>query len=174
MQREWKLVMVMGVVLPFLASCASWPHGQVSRGELRLKKLHAPETMHVDLPYDIGVDFEQDGELQIKRVCFQWSTERTPISSSSLYYYASEVQDDRNIGSAAARWVSEGPQPFGSTLLCSDVQDVKIAESGRLLVKLNASNLKPEFNRLECQAEYLKDGQLKVTNKVRARVSVEE
>jgi hypothetical protein len=66
-----------GVILMFVwlgvSSCATVPTGPLAQGELRLIRMHAPESIRAGEPYEVLITFQAGGEPQISRACFFWS-----------------------------------------------------------------------------------------------------
>ena len=89
------LVFVAGIAV-VLSSCTLMQFLNPPQGELRLLRLDMPEITGEDLPYDIVVTFEADGQPTIKKACFRWMTERECYSSPPLHCYATEAQDNRD------------------------------------------------------------------------------
>jgi hypothetical protein len=69
-------VILMGVaVLLVNSSCATAPKGPLGEGELRLLSIEVPDNgnLKVGIQYWVGINFEADGNPEIKRACFYWS-----------------------------------------------------------------------------------------------------
>ncbi|GLI32862.1 hypothetical protein DAMNIGENAA_02950 [Desulforhabdus amnigena] len=136
--------------------------------------MEMPEVIEEDLPYDVVVTFEAQGEPEIKNACFQWLTETTAVKSPSLYCYASEVQDNAPIGSSCSRWLAEGRYSRSSPIFCAKIVSVDRGIPSRFIVKIQSQNIELHYNKLECYAEYLQNGELKQTNRVGTRIRVEQ
>jgi hypothetical protein len=142
---------------------------------MRLIRVDMPEVIGENLPYDVVVTFEAEGKPEIKRACFRWMAETTRVKAPSLYCYATEVQDNAPIGSNCARWLAEGRYSGSSPVFCANVVSVNYDETpGRFIVKIQSGNVELFYNKLECYAEYLLDGELRETNRVGVRVKVEQ
>ena len=70
-------VLMGGVVLSVVSSCATVPTGPLGEGELRLSSIQVPEngSLKVGLKYWVTVNFEAAGSPEIKRACFTWSND---------------------------------------------------------------------------------------------------
>jgi hypothetical protein len=167
-------VLMAGTLLALVSSCTLRQMLNPPEGELRLLRLQVPEITREDLPYDIVVTFEADGRPTIKKSCFRWLTERGSFSSPPLQCFATEAQDNQPIGSACARWTAEGPHAQSSPLFCAGIERVEYGSPGRFIAKIQTRNVAVYYNWLECYAEYLVDGQLKQSNRIRAAIAVSE
>lgn len=167
------LVFVAGIAV-VLSSCTLMQFINPPQGELRLLRLDMPEVTGEDLPYDIEVTFEADGQPMIKKACFRWMTEREGYSSPPLHCYATEAQDNREIGSVCSRWTTEGPYAQSSPLFCSKIESVKYGNPGMFIVKIQTRNVGNYYNWLECYAEYTTGGELKQSNKIKTHFMVLE
>lgn len=169
------IILSVMVALSLVSSCATTQQLQLKSGELRLIRVDMPEVISEDLPYDVVVTFAAQGRPEIKRACFRWFAETTNVKSPSLYCYATEVQDNAPIGSSCARWLAEGKFSASSPLFCANVVSVNYDETpGRFIVKIQSRNIQQAYNKLECYAEYEVDGEMRETNRVSARVRVEQ
>ena len=168
------LVLIGGVVSLLLPSCTLMQLVNPPQGELRLLRLSLPEITEEDLPYDIVVTFEADGKPTIKRACFQWLTERASFASPPLYCYATEAQDNQPIGSVCSRWATEGPYAQVSPLFCSNIERVEYGSRGEFMVKIQTRNVATFYSKLECYAEYIVNGQVKQSNRIRTQIRVED
>lgn len=179
MKKPAWVIVLLGMLTFLFQSCVEvkptlkLQRTPVGLGELRLLSLHVPEEVGEDLPYDVQVTFEAVGQPQIKRVCFQWVSEKVSGPSPSLYCYAWEAQTDQKIGSACARWLAEGPYAQASPSFCAKVESIEYGNPGRFTVKVRTQNVEQFYNRLECYAEYLRGGETDISNKVSAKVRVE-
>jgi hypothetical protein len=174
MRSAMRLVMIVVALLSTVSSCSmiSQKIGIRSEGEMRLVRLVVPEIMDKDLPYPAELTFEADGQPEIKSVCFRWLNVVAPVKSPSLYCYTQEVQANLPIGSVCSRLTDEGIYNRMSELSCSKPKDVRYGMPGSFIVMLQAENVKPYYNALECRVEYVQDGQVKQTNKVTVPVMV--
>lgn len=161
------------LILSLCTSCSILPKGERSPGDLRLVALHVPDVIQEDLPYDAMVTFQSDEKPEIKRICFKWVAELISGVSPSLYCYAYEVETNQPTGSACTRWLAEGQFAQSSPSFCVEAKDIRFDSSERFLVKLRFANVKLFYNKLECYAEYYKNGELKETNRVSTKIKVE-
>jgi hypothetical protein len=167
-------VLAGGIILILLPSCTIMQFLNPPQGELRLLRLQLPEITEEDLPYDIGATFEAYGRPAVKKACFRWLTERGSFSSPPLHCYATEAQDNQPIGSACSRWTAEGPHAQSSPVFCAAVESVEYGSPGRLVAKIQTRNVAVYYNWLECYVEYVADGQVKQSNRVRAPIAISE
>jgi hypothetical protein len=175
MGPKTKIVIVMLAVLLSASSCAmvSQKLGMRGEGEMRLVRVTVPGVMKKELPYKAEVTFEADGRPEIKSVCVRWLSVIAPVKSPSLYCYTQEVQGDQPIGSVCSRMTDEGIYSRISALSCVKPQNISYGAPGSLTVMLEPGDVKPEYNALECSVEYVRDGEVTQTNKVRANVVVD-
>jgi hypothetical protein len=174
MRRLIGSVFVVGWVLVVLSSCTTIPRGGLASGEMRLLSMQMPDIVKEETTYDVVLNFEAEDQPQMKRACFHWVDERTRQMAPSLYLYASEVQNDQPIGSAGSRWLDEGLHPRTSAAFCSNIERVVPGTPGRIIVRIRTGELRSEYNKLEGSVEYVKDGRVRETNKVSARIQVEK
>lgn len=167
-------VLMGGILLTLFSSCTLMQHLNPPQGELRLLRLQLPEITGEDLPYDIVATFETDGRPTITRACFRWLTERGSFSSPPLHCYATEAQDNQAIGSACSRWTAEGPHAQSSPVFCANTERVEYGSPGKLVAKIQTRNVATYYNWLECYVEYLVDGEVKQSNRIRAPIAVSE
>ena len=68
-------VLMGGVVMLFISSCATVPTEPLTSGELRLLSLHVPqrEDIKVNFPFVVNINFEADGNPEIRTACFSFS-----------------------------------------------------------------------------------------------------
>jgi hypothetical protein len=68
-------VLMGGVVMLFISSCATVPTEPLTSGELRLLSLHVPqrEDIKVNFPFVVNINFEADGKPEIRTACFSFS-----------------------------------------------------------------------------------------------------
>jgi len=64
-----------GGILIFLSSCATVPTEPPAPGEVRLLKVRFTEigAIKMNLQYEVHLNFESAGEIEVKRACFFWS-----------------------------------------------------------------------------------------------------
>lgn len=173
MRSTARVLLVLVSILPFLFSCTTMPFRELSPGEMRLTRIELPEIMAGHMPYDAIIKFEADGDPEIEKVCFRWVADTPSVAHASLYWYTHEVQTNEPTGSAKARWFSEGPYTDISSPFCLDSSAIKGDDLDRIIVRFKSGDLKPQYNRLVCHAEYLRDGVPRRTNEVSARFVVE-
>ena len=67
-------VLMIGAVLLGISSCATVPK-PLAPGELRLLSMHVPEMekIKVNIPFVVNINFEADGEPEIRATCFYFS-----------------------------------------------------------------------------------------------------
>ena len=82
--------MVIFSAILLLVSCSSVrpqsPLGRLtplSPGQAKLTSIQMPEYVHENLPYDVILGFNSEGELNVKRVCFKWLSGQASFSTSS-------------------------------------------------------------------------------------------
>jgi hypothetical protein len=129
MKSILKAVLIGVVVLLVNSSCATAPKGPLGEGELRLLSMEVPDNgnLKVGIQYWVTINFEADGNPEIKRACFYWS----------------------------------GDGPYCVNV---NVKEVKYTlPHGYFQVPLLAL---PNSNRLECYAEYIREGKRQRTNMV--------
>ena len=157
-----------------LASCASGPQflqlKTLSEGEARLTDIQMPEYVREDLPYDVILSVDSNGPQEIRRVCFRWMTAEISSKSPSLYCYA--MNGTFGTGGPCSQWTSSPGQ--GSSPFCAETSDINTDLPGRLIVKIRPADLKASYNMLEGQVEYVSNGEVRLTNSVRTRVTVEK
>jgi hypothetical protein len=175
MESKIKIVMVLAAVLLIASSCAMISHklGLRAEGEMRLVRVAVPGVMKKDLPYKAEVTFEADGQPEIKSVCFRWLSVIAPVRSPSLYCYTQEVEANQPIGAVCSRVEDGGIYRSISALSCSKPQNIRYGMPGSFTVMLEPGDVRPEYNAVECSVEYVQDGEVKQTNKVRANVIVD-
>jgi hypothetical protein len=68
-------VLVGGVVLLLISSCATVPTEPLGKGELRLLSIHVPikEDIRVNFPIVVDINFEAEGKPEIRTACFYFS-----------------------------------------------------------------------------------------------------
>jgi hypothetical protein len=167
-------VLMSGIITILVSSCTLMQFLNPPQSDFRLLRLQLPEITEEDLPYDITATFEAYGRPAIKRACFRWLTERGSFSMPPLHCYATEAQDNQPIGSACARWTAEGPHAQSSPVVCANIEHVEYGSPGRFVAKIQTRNVATYYNWLECYAEYLADGEVKQSNKIRAPIAVSD
>ena len=68
-------VLIIGVVLLGVSSCATVPTQPLGPGELRLLSIKVPEKekIKVNSPFVVDISFEADGQPEIKTACFYFA-----------------------------------------------------------------------------------------------------
>ena len=68
-------VLIIGVVLLGISSCATAPTKSLAPGELRLLSMVVPEKekIKVNLPFAVDISFEASGQPEIKSACFSFA-----------------------------------------------------------------------------------------------------
>lgn len=165
---------IIAVIL-LLASCSSVkpPFAQLkplAAGETRLTEIEMPELVREDLPYDVILRLNSDETPRISRVCFRWLSEDISSASPSLNCYA--ARGDFGTGNPCySRTSTTNP---GSASFCAEASDIRTDVPGRLIVRIRPTGLLSSYNKLEGQAEYVYDGQSRVTNTVKTSVTVDK
>jgi hypothetical protein len=170
----WALLLIGAAAMSLLSSCTLMQYLNPPQGQVRLLRLQMLEIAQEDLPYDITVTFEADGRPTIKKACFRWLTERASLSSPPLYCYATETQGNQPIDSVCSRWTTDGPYAEISPLFCSNIERIEYGAPGSLLVKIQTKNVVSYYKWLECYVEYIGDGVVKQSNKIKAPTMVIE
>jgi hypothetical protein len=126
-------VLMGGVVLSVVSSCATVPTGPLAPGEVRLLSIDVrrDEPISRYVSYAVNIIFEAKGEPQIKRACFYWS--------------------------------GDGPH-------CFEVTNVSLGLRGAF--QLYLPGLEYGSYRLECYAEYIREGETRKTNVVGTQIAV--
>jgi hypothetical protein len=75
MRFIWIAVLIGGVVILSISSCATVPTEPLASGELRLLSMHVPqrEDIRVNYPFVVSINFEADGKPEIRTACFSFS-----------------------------------------------------------------------------------------------------
>ena len=68
-------VLVGGVVILSISSCATVPKEPLASGELRLLSMQVPmkEDIKVNFPFMANINFEADSKPEIRTACFSFS-----------------------------------------------------------------------------------------------------
>ena len=68
-------VLMAGIVISALSSCATVPTGPLAPGEVRLLSIDIPgkEGVRAKSRFDVMINFQADGEPKIETACFSWS-----------------------------------------------------------------------------------------------------
>jgi hypothetical protein len=69
------VTVLMGGIMLLVFSCATVPTKPLSSGELRLLSINTPERMEIkmNVPFEVKINFEADGEPKIRTACFYWA-----------------------------------------------------------------------------------------------------
>ena len=69
------VVLMMGIFILGIFSCATAPTKSFAPGELRLLSMVVPEKekIKVNLPFVVNIRFEADGQPEIKTACFYFA-----------------------------------------------------------------------------------------------------
>ena len=163
-----------------LASCSAIqpqsPLGRIkplSNGQAKLTAIEMPEFVHENLPYDVILDFSSEGPLSVKRVCFKWLSGQSSFSTSS----SDCLMGNGQVSSAADTCLSQptlGTNTPGSGIFCVETSNIRVKSPGKLIVRIRPKDLRPEYNILQAQVEYVTKGKLMETNIVETRVKVEK
>ena len=75
MRSIWIVVLIGGVVILSISSCATMPTEPLTSGELRLLSIHVPmkEDIKVNFQFPVNINFEADGKPEIRTACFSFS-----------------------------------------------------------------------------------------------------
>jgi hypothetical protein len=75
MRSIWIAVLIGGIAILSISSCATVPTEPLTSGELRLLGLHVPqrEDIKVNFPFVVNINFEADGKPEIRTACFSFS-----------------------------------------------------------------------------------------------------
>jgi hypothetical protein len=68
-------VLMTGIVLSVVSSCATVPKGPLAAGELRLLSMNVPGSKSIKAKslYEVIINFQADGKPEIETACFSWS-----------------------------------------------------------------------------------------------------
>ena len=75
MRSIWIAILIGGIVILLISSCATVPTEPLTSGELRLLSIHVPmkEDIKVNFPFVVNINFEADGKPEIRTACFSFS-----------------------------------------------------------------------------------------------------
>ena len=70
-------LLVIGVILLAVSSCATVATKPLAPGELRLLSMQVPEkqNIRVNLPFVVNIRFEAEGEPEIRAACFYFASD---------------------------------------------------------------------------------------------------
>jgi hypothetical protein len=125
-------ILVGGVVLSVLSSCATVPKEPLGSGEVRLLSVDVPGAgIKANTSFAVNIFFEAVANQQIQRACFYES----------------------------------GEEPY-----CFDVTYGTFGTKKFFQVRLPGMN--SGSHRVECYAEYIRDGETRKTNVIATQISV--
>jgi hypothetical protein len=127
-------VLISGVVLSVISSCATVPKEPLAPGEVRLLYIGVPGAgLEAETSFAVNIFFETVGNPHIKRACFFESREK----------------------------------PY-----CFDVSDVSYFTLGaKRAFQVYLPGVSVGSHRVECFAEYIRDGETRKTNVVFTQIS---
>ena len=75
MRSIWIAILIGGIVILLISSCATVSREPIASGELRLLSTHVPmkEDIKVNFPFVVNINFEADGKPEIRTACFSFS-----------------------------------------------------------------------------------------------------
>jgi hypothetical protein len=76
LRKQSLIGVLMGVVIILIvSSCATAPVKPLASGELRLLSMATPQRLEikVNVPFEVNINFEADGEPEIRNACFYWA-----------------------------------------------------------------------------------------------------
>jgi hypothetical protein len=125
-------ILLGGIVLSIVSSCATVPKEPLAPGEIRLLSMDALGSgVKEGAAFPVNVFFEGEGRVEIKRACFYESKERQ---------------------------------------YCSDVSYVTLGTKRAFQVYLPST--KAGSYRVECYAEYVRNGEIRRTNVIATQISI--
>jgi hypothetical protein len=73
--RSVLVTLLMGAIVLLVSSCVTVPNKPLGSGELRLLSINTPERMEIkrNVPFEVKINFEADGEPEIRNACFYWA-----------------------------------------------------------------------------------------------------
>jgi hypothetical protein len=161
------------LALLLVGSCSSSiPLRPLRPGEARLSSIQMPDVVREGLTYDVilTLDTNADHTPPVRSVCFRWVAET--VSSAAPYLYTYSMQDDYSLGSPWTKRVAQGMTTASDTF-CAQPADIRSDVPGRIIVRIRAEKINPDYNKLESQAEYVLDGAVRWTNWIGTRIFVE-
>jgi hypothetical protein len=119
MRSIWIAVLIGGVVVLSISSCATVPTEPLASGELRLLSMLAEKgDIRVNFPFRVNINFEADGKPEIRTTCFSFSGDGP---------YCYKVMDV-NYGSPGTIQVRIRAKKSGSHALESYVYYIKVGK----------------------------------------------
>jgi hypothetical protein len=123
-------ILIGGVVLSVVSSCATVPKEPLASGEVRLLRIGVPGAgIEANTSFEVNIFFEAVGNPQIKRACFSES--------------------------------GEGPYCF----------DLSVTLGSKRAFRVYLPGVSVGSHRVECYAEYIRDGETRKTNMVFTQIS---
>ena len=171
--QSW-LITVAAILL--FASCSYMQTPLVhfkplTEGEVRLTGIQMPDYIRDDMDCDVILNIDSDETPQISKVCFRWLAEEISSVAPSLNCFA--ANGDFGTGNPC-NYTGNSMVTLGSNPFCAERSDVGTDIPGRLVVKIRPIGLLSSYNRLQGQVEYIYNGQSKLTNSVKAPVTVDK
>jgi|GEM_PF-126807 hypothetical protein len=73
--RSILITLLMGEIMLLVSSCATVPTKPLAPGELRLLSMDISQRSEIkmDVPFEVKINFEADGEPEIRTACFYWA-----------------------------------------------------------------------------------------------------
>jgi len=125
-------MLLSGIVLSIVSSCATVPKEPLAPGEIRLLSVQVPGSGIKDgAAFPVNVFFEGEGTAEIKKACFYESKERQ---------------------------------------YCSEVSYVTLGTKRAFQVYLPST--RAGSYRVECYAEYVRNGEARKTNVITTQISI--
>jgi hypothetical protein len=153
-----------------LSSCAQISLRPLAAGEARLTYMEMPEVVREELPYDVILTVDAEQMPKVSSICFRWVSEEISSRSPSLYNYTATTGVSTGVSNPNSVTMAS---PVQSDQFCVGPEDIRTDIPGRLVARIKATNLKPDYNRLEGQLEYISEGRMMLTNKVGTHIIVE-
>jgi hypothetical protein len=177
-------LLAIGVVFFAISSCTTmfgetiFGSRPLGEGEMKLISIRVPETFQEGEPTDVLVNFEANGQPDIIKVCFRWSSVEEKDDIPPLYCYMLEAtaQDQRSgsseqsplWGRCSPLWTaSNRDYALVSPIFCTDAVNISYGEpltSGSFTARINSGNIPMPYRSIEGYVEYSKNGQVSRTN----------
>ena len=127
-------ILIGGIVLLVVSSCATVPKEPLASGEVRLLSIGVLGAgIEANSPFAVNIFFEAVGNPQIKRACFS----------------------------------EEREEPY-----CFDISDVSyVTLATKRAFQVYLPGLSVGSHRVECYAEYIRDGETRKTNVVFTQIT---
>jgi hypothetical protein len=183
-------LLAIGVALLFTPSCTTmfgetmFGSKPLGEGEMKLVSIRVPESFQEGAPSDVLVNFEANGQPNIFRVCFRWSSVEEKADIPSLYCYTLEAtaQDQRSGSSEQSPLWGRCPPLWSTTnrdyalvspFFCTDAVNISYGEpftSGSFTARIDSGNIPMPYKSIEGYVEYSKNGQMARTNTISSPV----